>query len=91
MVVSNIQKLTQECGDVGNFLFKICQRGQNVVRQTDATARHSNDDKEIIFDFCLISLCSAPIILRNYKNQKKKKKIFFTLATPGWGSRPRTT
>ena len=42
---------------------KFCHRGQNVIRQTDATVRHSNDDKEIKCDFCLISLCSVPIFL----------------------------
>ena len=45
------------------FFSKSAKRGKNFVRQTDATARHSNDDKEIIWDFCLISLCSVPIIL----------------------------
>ena len=30
---------------------KFRQKWQNVVRQTDATARHSNDDREIIFNF----------------------------------------
>ena len=37
--------------EMSEFLFKICQRVRNIVRQTDATARHSNDDKEIICDF----------------------------------------
>ena len=35
---------------------KFCQRGQNVVRQTDAMARYSNNNREIIRDFCLISM-----------------------------------
>ena len=42
---------------------KFGQRGQNVVRQTDATARQNNEDREIICDFCLISLCFVPIFL----------------------------
>ena len=34
-----------------NSFSKSCHRGRNVIRQTDATARHSNNDKEIICDF----------------------------------------
>ena len=33
-----------------NDFSKLCHRGQNVIRQTDATARHSNSDKELICD-----------------------------------------
>ena len=44
--------------DVGNFPFKICQRGQNAVRQTDVTARHINVDK----DFVLLSKYFCKII-----------------------------
>ena len=37
--------------------------GRTVVRQRDATARHSNDNREIIWYIYLISLCSVPILL----------------------------
>ena len=50
---------------------KYHQSGWNVVRQTDAMARHSNNDREVICDICLISLCSVPYF---YKIIKVKKK-----------------
>ena len=42
---------------------KFHKRRWNDARQTDATARHSNDSREIICDFSFISPCSVPIFL----------------------------
>ena len=54
-----------EAVNVGNFhsFSKFPHRGQNLVIQTDATARHINNNREIICDFSLIYLCSVPIFL----------------------------
>ena len=55
--------LVISCNDLVNvkkklFLFKLLPKGVERVRQTDAMARHSNNDREIIcdlFDICVLS------------------------------------
>ena len=57
--------------DVENFLFEICQRGQNVIRQIDATARHSNDETVIICDFVWYLYVLSQYFVKLYKFKNK--------------------
>ena len=53
----------QAHGDVGIFFFQNLPKGGGMLSDKQMQQLDSNKDKEIICDFCLISLCSVPIIL----------------------------
>ena len=63
----------------------LCQRGWNVVRQTDVMARQSNNDREIVCYFLLISLCSVLIFCKIINSKRNKKSLKHIEPPPAGG------